>query len=323
MPGIRIMTTMDIAHRSARIEESYRYAEMIASQRKPHLYRVAIFFPDRPRFLAFCAAYASMRWVDDHVDDLTGMMEDLDSWQDEISGNFSGVIGSIVYGPALADTFKRFELPLEPWLNMKKSMQHDLQTHGFSSYRDFLNYAEGATVAPAAVFTSLLLHRSQGGIYRTAVPYSTVRDAVRESAIICYEAHIVRDLKEDMEAGRSYFPHDELKQFGLEQTQTVGEEWRPYIKFYVERALGKWEAASRMLAAIETEMTHREKLMLHLLTEFYIQSLEKIKRIDFDVWSNIHWVEKEEMKALLECLRAAFEPGLKLDPLAIKAIEDV
>lgn len=314
---------MDIALRAARIEESYRFAEQIAAKRKPHLYRVATLFPDRSRYLAFCAAYASMRWVDDHVDELAGSVEELDVWLKEVSGNYSGIAGSIIYGPALADSFKRFELPLEPWLNMKKSMQHDLEQWRFATYQEFLVYAEGATVAPAAVFASLLLQRADGALFHLALPYETIRDAVRESAILCYEAHIVRDLKEDLSAGRSYFPADELKQFGLENEHVAGEVWRPYLRFYMNRAVMRREKALEALKSIEAEMTPRERLMLHLLVEFYIISLEKCIRLDGDVWSDRHWVERDEMTALLERLKGEYEPAAALDPLAIKAIEDV
>lgn len=317
------MTTMDITLRAARVEESYRFAEQIAAKRKPHLFRVATLFPDRARYLAFCAAYASMRWVDDHVDELAGSLEELEAWQREVAGNYSGIAGSIIYGPALADSFKKFELPLEPWLNMKKSMQLDLEQWGFASYQDFLVYAEGATVAPAAVFASLLLQRGNGVLFHLAVPYETIRDAVREAAILCYEAHIVRDLKEDLSAGRNYFPVDELQQFGLENEHEAGEKWRPYLRFYMNRAAMRRERALEAMNTIEAEMTPRERLMLHLLVEFYIGSLEKCIRLDGDVWSDRHWIEKDEMKALLERLKNEYEAGAALEPLAIKVIEDV
>lgn len=314
---------MDITLRAARIEESYRFAEQIAAKRKPHLFRVATLFPDRARYLAFCAAYASMRWVDDHVDELAGSLEELEAWQEEVYGNYSGIAGTIIYGPALADSFRKFELPLEPWLNMKKSMQQDLEQWGYASYQDFLVYAEGATVAPAAVFASLLLQRRSGALFHLAVPYETIRDAVREAAILCYEAHIVRDLKEDLSAGRNYFPVDELQQFGLENEREAGEKWRPYLLFYMNRTAMRRERALEAVKIIETEMTPRERLMLHLLVEFYISSLEKSIRLEGDVWSDRHWIEKDEMKALLERLKNEYEAGAALEPLAIKAIEDV
>ena len=60
---------MTRAHASPTVAASYRRAEEIARQNLPHLYRVARLFPDRARFEAFCALYASMRWIDDEVDE--------------------------------------------------------------------------------------------------------------------------------------------------------------------------------------------------------------------------------------------------------------
>lgn len=305
------------------VSASYATAESIARRRQPHLYRVAKLFPDRERYLAFCATYASMRWVDDRVDEGQFAPPQLAEWQSAIEGNFEGEVGSASYGAALSDTLARFELPLEPWQNLQKAMRYDLETRAFRTYQDFLDYAEGATVAPASVFATLLLMRPDGERFRPALPYEVIRDAVRRSAIACYEVHILRDARDDLQHRRNYFPQDELKEYHLDAGNGIAVNWRPYLRAYALRIRGSWDRGVADLQAIEGPMTPRDKLMLHLLVDFYGQSLQKIVGLNYDVWSDRHWPDAEDVSWLLQSLGSRYEPDADLSQLAVRVVEDV
>jgi len=305
------------------VPESYAQAEAMARRRLPHLYRVARLFPDRDRYRAFCATYASMRWVDDRVDEQKSALPELAAWEAGIDENAAGHGGRSSYGPALADTLSRFDFPLDPWRHLAAAMRYDLENDGFPHYQSFLDYAEGATVAPASIFATLLLMRRNGDSYRPARPYAEIRDAVRQSAISCYEVHILRDAREDLADGRNYFPEDELKTFGLVGKRHLDDSWRGYLRAYGMRTRGSWSRSLADMESIEPLMTPRERLMLHLLVEFYSDSLKKIARLDYDVWSNRHWPTADDITGLLERLAGRFEPGVDLSELAVKVVEDV
>jgi len=289
----------------------------------PHLYRVARLFPDPERYRAFCALYASMRWVDDRVDDKLTDLAGLKRWDREIEDAFGGTASATEFGPALSDTLARFEFPDEPWRNLSVSMGYDLHARGFPTYADFKQYAEGATVSPAAIFATLLLMRPAGDRFVPAHTYDKIRDAVRDAATGCYEVHIIRDACEDLQAQRNYFPQDELAAFRLGDSSHVDESWRPYLKSYALRIRGGWQSAMADMATLEDVMTPRERLMLHLLVEFYGHSLAKIIRLDFNVWSDGHWPEPAEVGDLLATLGARYEPDVDLSQLAVRVIEDV
>jgi phytoene/squalene synthetase len=289
----------------------------------PHLYRVARLFPDAERYAAFCATYASMRWIDDCVDGGEATPDELRRFQSEIESAFAGAPGQSPLSVALAHTLTRFDLPREPWSNLLGAMRHDLERRGFRDYEEFTGYAEGATVAPAAVFATLLLMRGSHGRKQPQLPYGEIRDAVRASAIACYETHILRDAREDLEAGRNYFPDDELKAFRLDPARGLTQAWRPYLRAYGMRVRGGWGPALMRLRAIEQAMSARERLMLHLLVEFYGFSLQKIIRLDYDVWSGCHWPEPTDVEKLLAALGEQYEPGVDLSDLAVRMVEDV
>lgn len=305
------------------VERSYELSEEMARRRLPHLYRVARLFPDPERYRAFCALYASMRWVDDQVDDKATDASGLQLWEREIRHAQSGQPTVSDFGPALTDTFARFEMSLDPWQRLSASMHTDLAAPGFASYEDFRSYAEGATISPAALFATLLLMRPGHPRGRSLVPYDRVRAAVAGAAVACYEIHILRDAAIDLAEGRRYFPRDELKAFGLTASSVVDATWRSYLKSYALRIRGGWVAAEMDLETLEGPMTPRERLMLHLLVEVYRFSLEKIIRLNFDVWSDRHWPEPHEIGALLERLAARYEPGVDLSSLVVRVVEDV
>jgi phytoene/squalene synthetase len=264
-----------------------------------------------------------MRWVDDRVDDKLTDDAGLKRWDREIKDAFGGTASATEFGPALSDALARFEIPDEPWRNLSVSMNYDLNARGFPTYADFRKYAEGATVSPAAIFATLLLMRPSGDKFVPAHTYGKIRDAVREAAIACYEVHILRDASEDLEAQRNYFPQDELAAFHLGDSCSVDETWRPYLKAYALRVRGGWYGAMADMSTLEEVMTPRERLMLHLLVEFYGHSLAKIIRLNFDVWSDGHWPEQAEVAGLLTTLAARYEPDVDLSQLAVRVIEDV
>lgn len=314
---------MKVKYSTADVEASYRSAEALSRERMPHLFRVARLFPDPDRFRAFCAVYASMRWVDDEVDEGRMTTAGLAAWEDTVERVFEGDGGDASYGPALADTLSRYAFPREPWRNLARAMRYDLEHKGFSTYGEFIDYAQGATVAPAAVFATLLLMRPGSDGFEPALPYERIRDAVRPSAVACYETHILRDAREDLGEGRNYFPNDELVTYKLEASNVVDARWQPYLRSFALRVRAGWSRAMSEMKKIESPMSPRERLMLHLLVEFYGYSLEKIIGQNCNVWSDAHWPEPEEVAQLLSAIGKRYEPGVDLTALAVRVIEDV
>lgn len=305
------------------VEESYSLSEEMARRRMPHLYRVARLFPDAERYRAFCALYASMRWVDDRVDDRRTDLAGLTDWDEEIAGAQRGAPTHTEFGPALTDTFRRFQMPLDPWQKLSRAMRFDLSAGGFSTYAEFKSYAEGATVSPASVFVTLLLMRPQAEHYQPVRAYSDIRNAVRRAAVACYEIHILRDASIDVREGRNYFPQEELEAFKLAGRRSVDSVWRSYLKSYALRIRGSWAPALAALESLEGPMSPRERLMLHLLVDVYRLSLEKIIHLNFDVWSDRHWPDAAEIARLLERTRSRFEPDVDLSELMVRVVEDV
>ncbi|MEK9904787.1 MAG: squalene/phytoene synthase family protein, partial [Rhodospirillales bacterium] len=168
---------------------------------------------DNTRYSIFCATYASMRVIDDFVDDeflalpkreaaRTNAVETVTFWRDN-------AIAALVDGvaPSDEDPFQKTHAALaatshvaivdpEPWKNLSAAMIRDVVEAPMNSWQDFLAYAEGATAAPAAVFIEILALEKWNGRLKSTLLGPAV-EHIRNSAILLYLVHIMRDLEKD------------------------------------------------------------------------------------------------------------------------------
>jgi phytoene/squalene synthetase len=108
------------------VAEGYRYCEKIAGRNIPNLYLAARFFDQPALFDAFCATYASMRIIDDRIDGLADRekltpeekeqaMAAIGDWLGKVNAAFALKPVNEPQWLALADTFSKFDLPMDPW----------------------------------------------------------------------------------------------------------------------------------------------------------------------------------------------------------------
>lgn len=190
----------------------------LAAAKNANLYRAAMRLgPDRQRF--FLAAYASMRVIDDIVDDgfleLTDHERDyaredtliaIDHWQQQIQAAKidgdnphpeSGPLSQQVFD-ALRLTLGRSDLEVDPWVDLADALRRDVAEDPMDEWDDFIAYCEGATAAPASIFVYLLSARFDNEIGYTSPLTNPPLYHARDMAIFCYVVHILRDLPDDI-----------------------------------------------------------------------------------------------------------------------------
>ena len=190
----------------------------LASAKNANLYRAAMrLSPERQKF--FLASYASMRVIDDIVDDgflelpdterhldRENVLATLDHWQAQIIAAKSGApnplpeigpLDSDVYD-ALCETLGRSDLDPDPWIELADALRRDVAEDPMDEWEDFISYCEGATASPASIFVYLLSARYDDEIGYTSPLTNTPLYHARDMAIFCYIIHILRDLPEDI-----------------------------------------------------------------------------------------------------------------------------
>ena len=182
---------------------------------------IAANFWEEERYKAAKTCYKFMRAIDDLIDNykasgasMSGaekqkFEEEVEKWLRMI---FKGDSGHPLQNE-LTGTINRFQIPSWPLEAFAKSMIYDIHNDGFATLETFLDYASGASVAPAAIFVHLAGLRNIEGGY--SEPLFNVRDAARSCAIFSYLVHIIRDFQKDQLSNLNYFADNLIEKHGL------------------------------------------------------------------------------------------------------------
>jgi phytoene synthase len=175
---------------------------------------------------------------------------------------------------ALGDTLRRFAVPLEPMVGLLDGVAMDL---GEVVYPDFATLQRYCRLVAGGV--GLMLGPVLGA----------TSDRFREPGIGLGVAmqltNVLRDIAEDLDAGRVYLPADELARFGVDRAALEGRrptaEFRALMRFQVARARGLFAEADRVVCLFPQDGS---RLTVRLLQRTYAGILDGIERLGYDVF---------------------------------------
>lgn len=245
---------------------------------------------DDSRYNAAKVCYKFMRMIDDHIDDRKAQEEAISCLEKKMMTDQVNEWIECLYKPdhedpflgELVDTVVRFHIPMELFHNFTKSMLYDINNEGFSSINQFLDYAEGASVAPASVFVHLCCLKETDDLYNPAD--FNVIDVARPCAIFSYIVHIIRDFQQDQLENLNYFAMDVLERHGLQPSDlraiahgaSVPASFRNVIKEYHQLASQYEEETLKMLDMLSTRLNGRYLFSLHLIYQLYKMVFDRI-----------------------------------------------
>lgn len=231
-----------------------------------------------------------MRFIDDLVDDRRASATRISEVEkQQFTATVNDWVGAIndptPYEPVqkqLVETISRFQIPFWPWQNFSKSMIYDLHNNGFRSFPVFLEYAEGASVAPASIFMHLCGVVKENGHYRP--PQFDIREAAHSLAIFCYLVHIIRDFQKDQNNNLNYFADDLIAENGLDPQMLrkiaaggeIGPGFRKLMGKYYKFAEYYRCKARQTINKIGTHLEPRYRLSLEVIYSLYLQIFERI-----------------------------------------------
>ncbi|HET9300357.1 MAG TPA: squalene/phytoene synthase family protein [Candidatus Polarisedimenticolaceae bacterium] len=197
-------------------QDGFALCERIASVGRNNLWQAARRLSDPERYRFFLATYASMRWIDDQVDDgflalprgervarRGEFLHRIETWRAWIGAAFEGrfqpgpeVPSAEIYA-ALQEVVRHADLGPWPWHLLADSLRRDVAEEPVLTWEDFFAYCEGATVAPAAVFLFLLGWEKGSDGRLSFGSQERLRGVARRMGRFCYLVHILRDLRLD------------------------------------------------------------------------------------------------------------------------------
>ncbi len=266
-----------------------------------NLWAVGRALPARKRRL-FEAAYATMRVVDDFVDDaFLALPADrraalrpradaaVRAWEAACVHALAGerpagdavdpirAAGAGMLYDALAAAAGNGAPAPAPWHDLAEAMRHDVAETALVAESDFDRYCEGATVAPATVFLFVLTARESDGRLESPFDHRALHDKARPMARFCYLVHILRDLAADAARGGQIvtLPGDWLAAAGLTRDGVAAAAARrdPAARALADRLIHRAhrerEAADAVEADLAPALDARERAILGALLAVY------------------------------------------------------
>jgi phytoene/squalene synthetase len=251
---------------------------------------IAANFWDEERYCAAKICYKFMRAIDDLIDnhkaknkmiavsERKDFIADVEDW-------LKMIIISKECNPRqaeLLETIEKFRIPMWPLEAFAKSMIYDIHNDGFPTVEAFLNYSEGASVAPAAIFVHLNSISEKDGKYFD--PPFDVRWAATPCAIFSYLVHIIRDFQKDQLNNLSYFADDlitgnnlsrkKLREFA--EGKPVDKKFRKLIEHYYKIADEYRIKTYSVIKDISPLLEPRYQLSLEIIFNLYLMVFERI-----------------------------------------------
>ena len=251
---------------------------------------IAARFWENERYEAAKACYKFMRSIDDLIDNYKAENKviapaDRKSFSADVNDWINIIRNSSIENPLqieLSGCIEKFRIPHWPLEAFAKSMLYDIDNDGFATLNDFIDYSQGASVAPASIFVHLNSISEKDGKYY--VPSFDVREAATPCALFSYLVHIIRDFQKDQLNNLNYFADDlilknnltrnELQEIAHGKKATPG--FRNLIRIYHSLAEENRERTHKKIEEIRPLLEPRYQLSLEIIFSLYQLVYERI-----------------------------------------------
>lgn len=190
------------------------------------------------------AAYRYARYVDDLGDESTGdRMPALDEVAAQVRSLYAGAGTSDAVVAGLRQFVSDTPVPVDPWLRLVEANIVDQSVLRYESFTSLLGYCR----LSAEPVGEIVLH-----LFDCATP-----ERIALSNRICTALQLLehwQDVGEDYAAGRVYLPQEDLRHFGVPESDlaatTASRRLRALIAFETDRALAWLNAGAPLVSTL-------------------------------------------------------------------------
>jgi 15-cis-phytoene synthase len=258
--------------------ESYRFCGRLARREARNFYWSFLLLPtDRRR--SMCALYAYMRHTDDLSDEpgnLASKREALAAWRTDLDSALAGTPDSWPGLPAIADTVRRHDIPARYLHEVIDGCEMDLEPRPFPTFSDLHAYCYRVASAVGLACLHIWGYRSEGG---------RAERLAEACGVALQLTNILRDVREDAQAGRIYLPQEDLNRYGVTPeslaTAKISPSVRSLLQFEGDRAYEYYREASPLIRLVAPV----GRPVLRAIVGIYRALLDEIARRDYDVQS--------------------------------------
>lgn len=251
---------------------------------------IAAHFWEPDRYEAAKICYKFMRSIDDLIDNYktehtvisaleqSVLEADVTNWINTVINSTENNIATA----ELLQTIEKFKVPSWPLEAFAKSMIYDIYNDGFPTLQAFLDYAGGASVAPASIFVHLCGLTKENDKY--IAPSFDVKQTAGPCAIFSYLVHIIRDFVKDHTHNLNYFPDDLIAKYNLDRTKLLsianGAEITPGFREMIRElyiVADEYRIKTyKIMQEIMPQLEPRSRLSLEIIFALYLMVFERI-----------------------------------------------
>lgn len=208
-------------------ENNYNFAQVIKRASKT-FYFSSLFFPKRVRRDVHIL-YAFLRISDDLVDSIPSKEDEFITLKKELLNSLIGIKSKDIIVESFSDLARRKGIDHQIIFDYLDVQEKDLKKKSYATYQELDRFIYGVAGVVGLMMAKVM----------------DLKEASFSGAIKLAEAmqnvNIIRDIAEDLSAGKVYLPQDELKRFGLpnkldkEDVEKNFEEYCRFIRFQLDR----------------------------------------------------------------------------------------
>ncbi len=260
------------------LERSYGRAEQTTALWARSFYFASRFLPLEKRRAVF-ALYDYCRHADNLVDargdrSKAQVLADLAALGTLVRAIHAGAEPPGERWLALGDTLRRSDVPLVPLLELLDGVAMDLDEVAYPDFATLHRYCRlvaggvGLMLGPVLGATSPRFREPGIGL-----------------GVAMQLTNVLRDVAEDLDAGRLYLPADELARFGLNrealERRRATPEFVALMRYQINRARTLFAAADPVVGLFPRDGS---RLTVRLLQRTYAGILDGIERLGYDVF---------------------------------------
>jgi 15-cis-phytoene synthase len=238
----------------------------------------------KEKYEAINTVYAFCRQTDDIVDNEVDSVElryqKIREWRDEFQKALEGKSNYSLLNQ-VNRIIKKFSIPVEPFFELIKGMEADLQVSRYKDFETLYQYCFRAAATVGLMCIEIFGYKTEN-----AKQYAV------NLGIALQLTNILRDIKYDALNGRIYLPTEDLKRFGYSEDDLMNfrynESFIELMEFECKRTRGYFEKANDSFVKEDRKLLFPARIM----QKIYFNILQKIEKMNYNVFSKKAKVSK-------------------------------
>jgi len=235
-------------------------------------YYSTLFFPQKVKKDVFIL-YSFLRKADDYVDQIPQDVDGFYAFKDRYNDAFKGSVTGDVVIDSFVDLANRKNFD-KKWVDaFLKSMEMDTYQSTYNNLEELMTYLYGSSEVVGLFMAKIM----------DLVPesYTAARNLGRSMQYI----NFIRDIDEDIDLGRTYFPQDDMEEFGLESLEEKHTIKKPEnFKGFIRKQLETYKIWQKEAEKGFVYIPYRNLISIKTASDMYNWTARRIEKDPFIVY---------------------------------------